>query len=189
MGVVTCKLLSYLARDLTVISARRIEQQQGVAGGGGVHHHELLARFADDPRKGLEHGDFLRAGRTQVFFQQRAALGVKLRAFRFQHMLPVAFGFGVRVDPAHGEIVQRAVQCFGKMSGRVCRREVYRQATMGQLHGHRRGESRFSDAAFAHQHHQAVLIGGDDIDQRREAGCIEGDLPVFTDDFPRTRFP
>jgi len=41
-------LVGYLARDFTVISACRIEQQQGVAGRGGIHHNKLLAGLADD---------------------------------------------------------------------------------------------------------------------------------------------
>jgi len=70
-------------------------------------------------------------GETQVFVQQRAAFGVKLRTFRIQHMLSVDLGFGMRVDPAHGEVIQRAIQRFGKMGRRVRRREVYRLKRLG----------------------------------------------------------
>ncbi len=132
-------LVGYLARDFTVIRTCRIEQQQGVARGGGVHHDEFLAGLADDTRKCAEDGDFLRARRTQIFFQQRAALGIEHRALRIQDMLLVDLYFRMRVDPAHGEVVQRAVQRFGKMGSRVRRRQVYWQSTMSQLHGHRRG--------------------------------------------------
>ena len=61
---------------------------------------------------------------------------------------------------------------------------MHRQAAMGQFHGHRCGQGRFPDAAFAHQHHEAVLVGSNDIDQCREARCIKGDLLMFADAFP-----
>ncbi len=105
-------LAAHLAGNLAVIGAGRIQQQQGVAGRRGIHHDEFLARFADDARESLEDGDFLGAGRAQIFFQQRAALGVELRAFGLQNMLPVALGFGVRVDAADGQLFESCRPAF-----------------------------------------------------------------------------
>ena len=162
-----------LARDFAVIGSRRVQQQQGVAGRRGVHHHEFLARLADDARESLKDGDFLGAGRAQIFFEQRAALRVELRALRRQHLLTVALGFGVRVDAAHRQIFQRAMQRFGEMRGRIGRGEMHGQPAMRQFDGDGRRQGGFADAAFAHQHHEAVAVGGDAVNQLRQARRVE----------------
>ena len=101
-----------MPRDFAVIGSRGVEQQQGVAGRRGVHHHEFFARLANDAREGLENRDFLGAGRTQIFFEQRAALGVELRALCRQYLPTIAFGFGVRVDAADREICSASHAAF-----------------------------------------------------------------------------
>ena len=168
---------AHLAHDLPVIGAGGVEQQQGVAGGRGVHHHKLAPRLADDPGEGLEDGDLLGAGRTQVFFQQRPALGVELGALGIEHMLAVARRLGGRVDAADGELIERAFQRLGQVGGRVGGGEMHRQAAPGKLHRHRRGEGRLAHAALAHQHHQPVAVGGDAVHQPgdvRQGGRRDG---------------
>ena len=48
-----------------------------MAGRRGIHHHELLAGLADDPGKRLKDGNFLGAGRTQIFLEEGTPLGVE----------------------------------------------------------------------------------------------------------------
>ena len=43
---------------------------------------------------------------------------------------------------------------------------------MRQLHRHRGGQGGFAHAAFAHQHHQAMAIGGNVVHQLRQAGRL-----------------
>ena len=40
---------------------------------------------------------------------------------------------------------------------------------MSQLHGDRGSHGRFADAAFSHQHHEAVAVGGYAVNQLRQA--------------------
>ena len=165
--------LVHLARNIAVIRAGRVQQQQRMTGGGGVHHDELLACFADRARKSLEHGDFLGAGRAQIFFQQCASCRVELCALGGEYMLAVTLGLQLRIDPAHRQIVERTIERVGQMSGRVRRRQVDRQAATGQFDRHRSGHRGLADAAFTHQHHQAMAIDGDRVDQRGQAGRFE----------------
>ncbi len=156
----------HLTRDLAVISAGSIQQQQRMPGGRGVHHHKLFAGLADDAREGLKHGDFFGAGRAQVFFQHGTACGIELRALGCQHLRPVLLCHFMRVDAAHAQVFQRAAQGFHQMRCGVGGGQVHRQAALGERHRHGRREGRFADTALAHQHHQAMAVGGDVIHQR-----------------------
>ena len=140
-----------------------------MAGRRGVHHDEFLARLADDAREGLKDGDFLGAGRAQILFEQGAPLGVELRAFRPQHFLPVALGFGVGVDAADRQMLHGAMQRLGEMRGRVGGGEMNRQPAPRQFDGDRRRQRRLADAALAHQHDKPMAVGGDVIHEIGEA--------------------
>jgi hypothetical protein len=52
-----------------VIRFGRIQQQQRVPGGRGVEHHEGILAPRHGASEGAKHGDFLRAGRAQIFLQ------------------------------------------------------------------------------------------------------------------------
>jgi hypothetical protein len=78
-----CTLLQGKSRNLAIIGSSRIQQQR-VASRCGVHDHEVVARFDNHPREGLKDGDFLGAGRAQIFFEQGAPLSIELRALRRQ---------------------------------------------------------------------------------------------------------
>ena len=45
---------------------------------------------------------------------------------------------------------------------------MHRQTAFRQTHRDRRSERRLADAALAHDHHQAMAIGGDLVDQRSQ---------------------
>ena len=49
---------------------------------------------------------------------------------------------------------------------------MHRQPATGQLHGDRRRHGGFADAALAHQHHEAVAVGGNVVNQLRQARRI-----------------
>lgn len=70
-------LAAHLAGDLAVIGPACVEEQQRMAGRRGIHHHEPLAGLADDPGKRLKDGNFLGAGRTQIFLEEGTPLGVE----------------------------------------------------------------------------------------------------------------
>ncbi len=163
-------LVSHLAGDLPVVGAGGIEQQQGVAGGGGIHHHEALARLADDAREGLKHGDLLGTGGAQVLLQQRPPLLVQCRPLAGQHLGAVTLGFGARVDATHLQMGQAACQRLAEMRGGVRGGEVHRQATACQLHRHGGRQGGFTHPALAHQHDEAVTVGGQLVNQRTQLG-------------------
>jgi hypothetical protein len=162
---------AHLAHDVAVVGAGGVEQQQGVAGGRGVHHHELPARLADDAREGLEHGDLLGAGRAQVFFQHGAA-----RRHRAAAPL-VASTWGGSASVTSCGSMRLTVRCSSVPSSVSARcaagSEVVRctgRPRRRQFHRHRRGQRGLAHAALAHQHDQAVAIGGDVVHQRGKAG-------------------
>ena len=148
----------------------------------GVHHHELFSRLANYARKSLKDGDFLGAGRAQILFEQRPALGVKRRAFGRHYLLAIALDFGVRIDAADREMVERAVQRFRQMGRRVGGGEMHREPTTGQFDSDGGGQGGFADAAFAHQHNQSAAVGGDAIDQFGKAGRFEFHRLAIIDD-------
>jgi hypothetical protein len=99
---------------------------------------------------------------------------VQLGALGLQDLLgAVALGFGVGVDAADSlRWGSAAVQRVGQVGGRIGGGQVHRQAAPGQLHGHGRRQGGLADPALAHQHHQAVAVGGDAVHQRRQAGAM-----------------
>ena len=52
---------------------------------------------------------------------------------------------------------------------------MHGQSAARQLDGDGGRQRRLADAALAHQHHQAMTIGGDAVDQLRQARRIELD--------------
>ena len=67
------------------------------------------------------------------------------------------------------------MQRFGEMRGRVGGGEMDGQSAMRQFDGDRRRKRRFADAALAHQHDEAMTIGGDAVHQFRKAGRVQLD--------------
>ena len=55
---------------LAVVGAGDVEQEQGVSGWCRVDDDKLVVGAAEEPVECLEHGDFLRARRAQVFGEQ-----------------------------------------------------------------------------------------------------------------------
>ncbi len=164
---------AHLAHDVAVVGAGGVQQQERVASGRRIHHDKLLAGFADGAREGLEDGDFFGARRAQVFFEQCASGGIQFRALGRQHLLAVALGDLVRVDAAHGEVLQRAAQRLLQVGCRVRRGQMHRKAPVRQFHRDGGGQRGLADAALAHQHHQAVAVDGNAIHQRSQAWQVD----------------
>ena len=76
-----------VAVELAVICLAGIEQQQGVAGRRGIEYDKALCTLADFASEGTKDGDFLGAGRAQVFFEQGATGSVHLRPDGGEHVI------------------------------------------------------------------------------------------------------
>ena len=153
-----------------MVGAGGVEQQQGVAGGGSIHHHEALARLANDAREGLKHGDLLGTGGAQVLLQQCSPLLVQGRPLGGQHLGAVTLGLGVGVDATHLKMGQATCQRLAQVCGGIRGGEVHRQAAARQLHRHGGSQSGFAHPALAHQHDEAVTVGGQLVYQRTQLG-------------------
>ena len=80
---------------------------------------------------------------------------------------------GYEFDMAYTSVLKRAIQCLGKVRGRIRSSQVHGQPTSSQLDGNRCGQSRFPDTTFAHHHDQAMIIGGDLVDQGLESWSVQ----------------
>ena len=82
-----------------MIGAGGIHQKQGMPRRRRIKDHERTPRLLHDPRKGVEYGDLLGAGRTQILAQQGLPLGVESVTALFHYFADVAFGLRLRIDP------------------------------------------------------------------------------------------
>jgi len=100
-------------------------------------------------------------------------LRLQLGTLGGQHLLAIALGDLVRVDPAHRQVLQAALQRFAQVRGRVGGGQVHGQATVGQFNRHGSRQRGLAHTAFAHQHDQAVPFLGDVIHEGRQARGLE----------------
>ena len=63
-----------------MVGFRRIEQQERVARGSRIQDDKTLLSSSDGFRERSKDGDFFRAGRAQILFEQRLALPVECGA-------------------------------------------------------------------------------------------------------------
>jgi hypothetical protein len=158
-----------LAFEFAMIGLAGIEKEQRVAGGRGVEHDEAFRALADFAGKGAEHGDFLGAGRAQVFFEQGAAGGVHLSALICQDLGCVGGGFGSGIDLAEREAVQPPSERLRDVRGGIGGAEMDAVTAFREQHGDSGGDRRFADAAFAHGHDDAVALLLDAVHEIGEA--------------------
>lgn len=92
--------------------------------GGGIEHDKSVLALVHGPRERAKDGDFFGAGRTQVFFQKRLALGIELGPGRVQDLRRVSGRFRFRVDARDVQGWQRTVDGGGDMCRRIGGRKV-----------------------------------------------------------------
>ena len=154
--------------DVTMVGARRVQEQQRVTGGRRVEDDEAALRFGDKARKCVEHGHFLRARRPEVLFEERAALFVQIASFARHDARDVGLRLGHGVDTAHREILDRFRHGSRHVCGRIRRAEVHWNSPRSELDGHGRRHGRLADAPFSHHHHEAVPTPRKLVDQARK---------------------
>ena len=151
-----------------------VEQQDGVTGWRGVEDNEALAAAIDLAGKRPEDGDFLGAGRTQVFLEQRQRAGVE-RAARLAHdFLGVSGHFGCRVDAADGNAGNFAVDRSSDVRRRIGGRQMHLVPALRQRDGDGGSDGGLADAALAHGHDDAVAGCCQFVDQGAKAGGQRG---------------
>ena len=129
-------------------------------GGSGVDDDELVSRFADGTREGLEHSDFFGAGRLEILFEHHPAAVVERCTLGGEHMFAVGAGGLGGVDTRHVQVVQGAVQRVGEVTGGVGGGQMHQMSAVGQGDRDSGGDGGLADPALAHTHDQTVAATG-----------------------------
>jgi len=138
-----------------MIGFRRLQQQQGVTRRRGVEHHKAIFAPGHCPGERAEHGDFLRAGRTQIFGQKGPAIGIKILPGGRHHLFDVGAAFRLRINPADlqaRDLPRRRRNVGGGVGGA----HMHLKTAPGQFRGDGGGKGGFAHATLAHGHHQAA---------------------------------
>ena len=120
----------------------------------------------------MENGDFLGAGRSQVFAEQGFALLVEIAATRRHDLCDVPFCLHLRVDPIDRETRNLAIDDEREMGGRIRGAEVNDVTASQEAYGDSRGNRRLADAALTHDHNQSPSRAREIVDQLVEAGKV-----------------
>ena len=118
----------------------------------------------------MEHRHLFGAGGLQILQQQSLLLRVEPGRLRGHDLVDVAPRLDLRVDAAHLQPRQVALQGAGQVRRRIGGAQVHGLATLHQADGQRRGDGGLADAALAHHHDQAVPSLGQVIGQCGQVG-------------------